>query len=114
MLLAGRCAEVIRFGIEASCAGASSDLKNASALAYFAVAQAGLDPEIGLISMQGLPAQVSATLHQAILERVDNWLKDAEALANVTLRGAWPQVERLVQQLLEQDVLAGTVLDNLA
>lgn len=113
VLLAGRCAEIIQYGVEASCAGASNDLKRASALAYFAVAQAGLDPEIGLISTQGLPLELSASFHSAILARVDIWLKDAEALALSTLKNAWPQVESLVQQLLQQDVLAGTVLDDL-
>jgi ATP-dependent Zn protease len=113
VLLAGRCAEVIQFGQDHICAGASSDLAKASTWAFEAISVFGLDAEIGLISLAGLPKEIPQAYNQKILERIDFWLKAAEAISVNTLKQHWQTVERLVVHLLSQDVISGTVLEDI-
>lgn len=113
VLLAGRCAEIVKFGKDGMCAGASSDLSKASAIALRAITQFGLDKELGLLSVNGLSNELQQAINGNIIERVQDWLKQAEVLCFNTLNAHWPVIEKLVELLLEQDVLDGAILDTL-
>lgn len=113
VLLAGRCAESIKFGPDSVCAGASSDLLRASTIALHAITLSGLDDEIGLLSVGNFTAELQQALNAQVLNRVQIWLKDAESLCFSTLHKHWHSVEQVVALLLEQDVLDGAVLNSL-
>lgn len=73
VLLTGRCAEIVKFGKDGMCAGASSDLSKASAIALKAITQFGLDKELGLLSVNGLSNELQQAINGDIIARVQDW-----------------------------------------
>jgi ATP-dependent Zn protease len=108
MALAGRVAQVVQFG-EAGCdTGAESDLDFATRLAYYAVAEWGMDAAFGNISMSALrqAGHTSDALNRDLDQCVKDWLEQCDQLAQSTLRGHWPAVERVVVALMEKETLS--------
>jgi cell division protease FtsH len=115
MALAGRVAQVVQFG-EAGCdTGAESDLDFATRLAYYAVAEWGMDAAFGNISMSALrqTGHTSDALNRNLDQCVKDWLEQCNQLAQSTLRGHWPAVERVVVALLEKETLSREEIEKL-
>jgi ATP-dependent Zn protease len=112
VLLAGRAAEEMIFGMPSSGAGGreASDLAQTTYLAVIALAALGLD-EIGGLVWRGLPdiSAVPALLanHPVLAKRVHVVLDDAHAAARDLLRPRIPAVTGLAQVLLTRRVLDG-------
>jgi ATP-dependent Zn protease len=107
MMLAGRMAEMKRFG-EAGCnAGAASDLRQATELAGRAVMCWGLDKSVGLLSFTttdgALPA-LGSTPDWAV-ERIRAWLDQAALDIDPLLDQHWGWVEGVAKALLERKTL---------
>ena len=108
MLLAGRMAEMKRFG-EAGCnAGAASDLRQATELAGRAVMCWGLDKSLGplsLISTDGTLPALANTPAWA-LKRIRAWLEQAESDTQVLMNEHWAWIESVASRLMERRTLS--------
>lgn len=110
VLLAGRAAEMIKFGNEGRSGGATSDLKKATRAAHEAVAYAGLDDQFPVGSMLGyteFDEKIPESVTSQIWERTQHWLQRAENEATQILRENWLLVEHLTEKLLIHGTLDG-------
>lgn len=112
MMLAGRLAEMKRFG-EAGCnAGAASDLRQANELAGRAVMCWGLDRTVGLLSFSStdgaLPALANAPAWA--VERIRAWLDQAADDTQQLLDEHWLWVQAVAARLMAARTLGMTEL----
>jgi hypothetical protein len=101
--LAGRAAELIKFGFSELDSGAASDLQNATVFGWDHIVQLGLDPEFGPISLPALEKADSGRfnwLAEKAQERLQVVLKEAEARTDALLRDNWIKVEALANVLI--------------
>ncbi len=111
MLLGGRAAELLVLG-EAS-SGASDDLKRASELAYKMVSELGLGTTLGAFSYAALSASTIPTgLHDQLLTEARDLLDAAASRCEGHLAVHRRGLEALVEALLDQETVAGTVVDE--
>jgi ATP-dependent Zn protease len=107
VLLAGRLAEAhYAPGLE-PCAGASDDLAKATQLAEYAISELGLDAQLGIISLQGLPDYYRPAFTAQVVERIESWMTEAQKLCDRVLTENWELVERVATVLLAQEVISG-------
>lgn len=103
--LAGRAAELIKFGFGELDTGAYSDLRRATELAWDHIVQLGLDPEFGPVSMPALAEAENGRfnwLADLAQQRLQIVLKEAEARTEKLLQEHWVKVEALVATLLSK------------
>lgn len=101
--LAGRGAEIIKFGYGSHGTGARSDLENATSLAWHHIANAGHDPHFGPVSLKVVTDQLGKQLGwlaQQAEQRLQEILRDAEARTESILRTNWLKVEALAASLI--------------
>lgn len=112
VLLAGRVAEQLRFGLaEGASSGATSDLARATQAVFRAVAHAGMDPELGLISVSAMSeGDIPPALNQRIWARVECWLRDAEERVRRFLSLNTLLLDRLVAVLEKEEQIDGCLL----
>lgn len=113
--LAGRAAQLIQFG-EAGCdTGAEGDLEFATRLAYYAVAEWGMDPTFGNISISAIrqAGHSSDALNRQLDQCIKVWLDEANQLAQDVLSSHWGAVNSVVQALLEKETLAQVEIECL-
>ena len=113
--LAGRAAQLIKFGPTKIDFGATGDLQMATKTAWEFVAERGLDPEFGMISLktlanlQGEPiGWLFDKAHQRLHAIINQEAKRAEGI----LRENWDKVESITQDLLTKKVIAETSISN--
>lgn len=113
--LAGRAAQIRKFGLGAADAGAMSDMDKATSIAFHAVALLGLDDDFGPISLdvvaQGFN-KISGLndshqigrgyLFDEAQRRIQALIKDAYRTTMQILENNWPLVEELTALLLEK------------
>lgn len=107
--LAGRAAQLIKFGSKKIDDGAESDIERATDTAWRCIAYAGLDPEIGPVSLEvisKLQKQASGWLFDQVQKRVHTVLKEASDRAEKLLRANWDQVEIITKELLQKKDLS--------
>jgi cell division protease FtsH len=118
--LGGRAAELVEFGQGST--GAANDLASATDLATKMVREYGLSPALGPIGYpeggsvflgggggQGLSSRPFAEATQATIDsEVSRLLREAEQTAVDLLRSHRPQLEQLVNLLLEKETVDGT------
>lgn len=105
VLLAGRAAELIRFGFGELDGGAYSDLRRATDLAWDHIVQFGLDPDFGPVSLPALAEAENGRfnwLADLAQQRLQIVLKQAEARTEKLLQEHWTKVEALVATLLSK------------
>ena len=112
-VLAGRAAEIMLYGGEGPNSGTTSDLARATEAAYKAVAVAGLDEEIGCISLVGLGKAVSEKLLEQVEARVRHWVETAARDALKLLRQHRSAHEALVDALLQRETLYGHEVNDI-
>lgn len=103
VLLAGRAAEELVYGLGQASAGGRSDLLQATQLAQVAVTEMGADEEFGLINLKGMTPP-SSLLEQAG-QRVGIWLWHAREKATALLSTHRPLLQTLTAALLDSKVL---------
>jgi hypothetical protein len=113
--LAGRAAQLIKFGPTKIDFGATGDLQMATKTAWEFVAERGLDPEFGMISLktladlQGEPiGWLFDKAHQRLHAIINQEAKRAEGI----LRENWDKVESITQDLLTKKVIAETSISD--
>lgn len=107
--LAGRAAELAKFGPDQMDEGASSDIERATNMAWVAIAYNGLDPEFGPINLSVLAkavGQPGGWLFDRAQQRLQEVLKEASERAENILRANWAQVERVVTELVAKKTLS--------
>jgi len=111
MLLGGRAAELLVLG-EAS-SGASDDLKRASELAYKMVSEFGLGKTLGAFSYAALTADtIPSGLHDELLGEARDLLEAAAARCEANLITHRQGLDALVDALLDQDTVPGSLVDE--
>lgn len=116
--LAGRIAEQIRFGLDQGDDGASSDIKQATKLAWNAIANAGLDDEFGPTSLEVVKDLIGSShgyLFDLAQQRLQRTMTEAAQDVDAILRENWGQVEQVVQALQKGATIEGAeLLEGLA
>ena len=103
--LAGRAAQLIKFGSTQIDAGASSDIESATSTAWRGIAELGLDPEVGPVNLTSLYKAANATsgwLFDLAQKRTQETLRNAAERAENILRANWSAVEQTVSELMER------------
>lgn len=111
--LAGRAAQIIKFGEDNIDGGASSDLESANSYAHYAIAKLGMDTELFNISMMFNSIDYSSVYRDDLSLAMKRWIKNAEIQCNNVLKENWDCVEKLAQALLEKETLYGSEFDSL-
>lgn len=109
ILLAGRAAEMHRFG-ECGCnAGAVSDLKQATELASRAVLLWGLDEALGMVALcdGGEAIPPLSQMPEWAVSRVRFWLDQAFVQAREEVAAHWREVDAVAEALLRHRTLSG-------
>ncbi len=118
-LLAGRLAEVLRYGTdEGPATGSSDDLVRARNVAFVAVVHHGLDASMGELSLARSDdedrALMPESLKQEVFARVREWLESARKETLEMLESHWQAVQTLAAELLEHEYVPGArVMDIL-
>lgn len=105
VFLAGRAAELIKFGFGELDGGAVSDLRGATELAWRHIVRLGHDPEFGPVSLPALAEAENGKfnwLADLAQQRLQIVLKEAEARTEELLQEHWVKVEALVATLLSK------------
>ena len=103
--LAGRAAQLIKFGSSQIDAGASSDIEAATTIAWRGIAELGLDPEVGPVNLSSLYKAANVTsgwLFDLAQRKTQETLKSAADRAENILRANWRTVEQTVSDLMER------------
>ena len=106
--LAGRSAEVLKFGFQQIDAGASGDIEGATTTAWRGIASSGFDPELGPINLETiakLQGRASGWIFDLAQRKVHEILLEGQNRAQEILRANWQQVEALVANLLKKKTL---------
>ena len=115
VMLGGRCAEQELLGTVSS--GADDDIAQATALARAMVSRWGMSREIGPVDLRdseehpflgreiAQPRRFSENSAQAVDNAVKQLLKDAEARALELIRQQRPQLDSLIQTLVQNETL---------
>ncbi|MDH4319977.1 MAG: AAA family ATPase [Desulfobulbaceae bacterium] len=112
VLLAGRAANIKQFGERGIDSGAANDLEVATHQAYLAVANLGMDEELGNVQADTLCQHVSRQLFLRTVEkRVQVWISDASARAEKLVAEHWDKIERLATVLIRQEIVDGAELE---
>lgn len=114
VLLAGRVANIKQAGVRGVDSGAANDLEMATHQAYMAVANLGMDEELGNVQADTLCQNVSRQLFQRTVEkRVLVWISDATAKAEKLVAQHWDKIERLAGVLIRQEIVDGAELEEI-
>jgi cell division protease FtsH len=119
--LGGRAAELVEFGQGST--GAANDLASATDLATKMVREFGLSPALGPVGYpeggsvflggggQGLSSRPFAEATQSIIDReVARLVREAEQRAVELIRSHRPELEQLVDLLLEKETVDGSAV----
>lgn len=106
--LAGRLSERKVDPDYQDCAGASADLAKTTRLAEVAITAYGLDEEFGNLSLAHVESDsLKESFAPLVMERIRDWVKQAEVICNSTLERYWKAVEKLAILLLDKELVSG-------
>jgi hypothetical protein len=111
VFLAGRAAELIKWGRARVSTGATSDIASATEVAWRRIAEQGLDEEVGPMSLSTIKEQMGQPAGWAFdlaQRRVHHVLKESAERAERILKANWRAVERVVDELLLHKTLDDT------
>lgn len=107
--LAGRAAQLVKFGQKQIDVGASTDIEEATSIAWRSIALAGLDPELGPVNLEAigkLQGDSRGWIFDLAQQRVQLTLSEAAERAEKILRANWSQVESVAEELLSKKTLS--------
>ena len=114
VLMAGRMASMKKFGAKGMDTGAASDLEEATHQAYTAIANLGMDEELGFVHTDTLSRNVNKQLFRKVVERqVRLWIDKATHKAGEMLEANWTQIETLANILIRQEIVDGGELEKI-
>ena len=112
VLLAGRMAEVREFGDKGVDSGAANDLEEATRHAYVAIANMGMDEELGPIHFDTLAQNVSKHFFRQEIEKaLSRWIGDATVKAEKLVDRHWEKIEKLAAVLIKKEIVDGAELE---
>ncbi len=119
--MGGRVAEIMIFGKDKVTTGASSDIKQATDIAFKMVTKWGLSDKVGAVyhklESERVSSSDSAISSQWALELIDqeiqSLIKDAEDKAIEILKEKSQDLEKLAQALLKYELLTGEEIKDL-
>jgi cell division protease FtsH len=103
VLLAGRAAEELIFGEGEVTTGASNDIQKASSLIVDYINKFGMDPDMGLFSMNVLENGHDSQLVNKCREQMNGLYEDTKVLLKSNLE----LLEKITAELLEKESLSG-------
>lgn len=109
MLLAGRAAEELFFGASEVTTGASNDIQKASTMIVDYINKYGMDPEMGLFSMEVLEKGHDDQLVEKYRALMNNLYEETREL----LKENFGLMEKINAELLEKESLNGEDIDLL-
>lgn len=121
MTMAGKAAEILKYGDESVSSGPAGDIQQASGLARAMVMRYGMSDKVGNIDYaeahQGYQGQtggfsVSAATKELIEEEVKRLIDQGYERAEAILKERYDQFERLAQGLLEYETLTGEEIER--
>ncbi len=118
MTMAGKAAEILKYGADSVSSGPAGDIQQASALARAMVMRYGMSDKVGNIDYQEAAAgyqpnggaggfSVSAATKELIESEVKRFIDEGYAVAYKILDDNQEEFERLAQGLLEYETLTG-------
>ncbi|OQX01339.1 MAG: hypothetical protein BWK80_60165 [Desulfobacteraceae bacterium IS3] len=114
VMLAGRTAQIRKFGANGIDSGASNDLEQATYLAYIAIASLGMDDVVGYVHADILRQNVSKQMfYRQIEEQLSKWIKDASEKTEVLVEKYWEKIEKLAEILVRQEIVDGAELEKI-
>jgi ATP-dependent Zn protease len=105
--LAGRMAQMKKYGAAGCDTGAGNDLAKATRLCHAAIAHFGMDPEVGAINIGSIEDYIGGHLAGLIGERVHAWLKEAEERTRRLVEENWDRIESLACRLMREELIDG-------
>lgn len=108
--MAGRVSTIKQFGAKGIESGAINDLEQATAKAYFAIAQLGMDDELGFISLGAIEDLEPGLLKEEIGKRLIIWLKEAEKITTELVDKYWNKIVKVAELLIKQEVVENNEL----
>ena len=121
MTMAGKAAEIFKYGAESVSNGPAGDIQQASALARAMVLQWGMSDKVGNIdyseAAQGYQGNtmgfsVSANTKELVEQEVQRFIQDGYDLARKIISENEDEFERLAQGLLEYETLTGDEIER--
>ncbi|HIJ78786.1 MAG: AAA family ATPase [Desulfobulbaceae bacterium] len=114
VLMAGRAAGIKKFGAKGMDTGAASDLQQATHQVYTAIANLGMDEELGNVHSDTLSRNINHQLYSQIVEkRVSHWIKEATSHAEKLVAAHWQQIDLLATILIRQEIVDGNELESI-
>ncbi|WP_208348851.1 ATP-dependent zinc metalloprotease FtsH [Pseudaestuariivita rosea] len=121
MTMAGKAAEVLKYGAESVSSGAGGDIQQASHYARAMVMRYGMSDKVGNVDYaeahQGYQGQtggfsVSAATKELIEDEVKRIIEEGYQTALRIIKERWDDFERLAQGLLEYETLTGDEIER--
>lgn len=101
---AGRIAQMEFEGNDGLDSGASSDLNTATRLAFYAIANLGMESEIGYINLESFPKILeNGYISQKIQQKVHKLLSDQKSRCQDLVRKEWGKIEKLAKILINKE-----------
>jgi ATP-dependent Zn protease len=114
VLMGGRTASMKKFGVRGMDTGAASDLEEATHHAYVAIANLGMDGELGFVHADILGRNVNKEFFREVVEsRVRFWIDKATKKAGEMVEANWQQIETLAGILIRQEIVDGGELEKI-
>ncbi|MBW2010686.1 MAG: AAA family ATPase [Deltaproteobacteria bacterium] len=114
VFLAGRVANIKKSGAGGINTGASNDLEQASYQAYLAIANLGMDEEVGYVHVDILAQNINKQIFlKKVEERITKWISNATAKTEILVEKHWDKIDKLASILIQQEIVDGEELENI-
>ncbi len=113
VLLAGRAAKIKIMGSAHMDSGAVNDLSQASLQVYAAIANLGMDKELGFINIDSIAVLDNYFLSQEIEKRFLYWLAVAKEHTIKLVDEHWSMIEALALKLIDQEIVESHELSKI-
>lgn len=105
VLLAGRVAKIKKAGSEHMDSGAMNDLSQASYQTYIAIANLGMDKELGFVNIDSIAAFNESFLSDTIEKRFTFWMETAKEYTQKLVEEHWDKIEKLALMLIDKEIV---------
>jgi ATP-dependent metalloprotease len=105
MCMGGKVAEQIVYGEENVTTGASSDIQNATGIAYYMVTSAGMSEKLGNVDLNSDPGKLSGQTRLLIDQEVRRLVEEGKERATKLLTENREALNRLAKALVEYETL---------
>ena len=100
ILLAGREAQIKKYGEKGIDSGASDDLKKATDYVYKAIVEYGMDDEVNFVkTKKARPSQ------ERINKLIEKWIKEAKENVSKLIDSNWDKIQKVANALLDKEIL---------